>query len=64
MGNAVHKEELEAETVQLDVRDALSAALQRAESVAPSSVVLKMVSSEQWKNMDTLNDNILVFDPE
>lgn len=64
MGNAVFKDELEGDAVQLDVRDALSAALQRAESVAPSSKVLDMISSEEWKTMDASKDNILVFDPE
>ena len=64
MGNAVKKDELMHATVQLDVRDAVSAALQRAEEVAPSSNILDMVPSDEWKVMDVSKDVVLVFDPE
>lgn len=64
MGNAVHKEELMTDTVQLDVRDALAAALLRADEVPSSSKILEMVSAEEWKEMDANGENVLVFDPD
>ena len=64
MGNAMKKDQLVQETVQLDVRDALSAVLQRAQEVPERNDVICSVSSEDWKNMDESQDNVLVYDPD
>lgn len=63
MGNAL-KKETDHDAIQLDVRDVLSAAFQRAEEVPSSVSILDMISSNDWKNMDEEESNILVFDPE
>lgn len=63
MGNALKKEH-DHDAIQLDVRDALSAAFQRAEDIPATSSVLDLISSEDWKKMDEKEENILVFDPE
>jgi len=63
MGNAV-KKELDHDAIQLDVREALSAALERADEVPSGATILDMISTEEWKSMDESKANILVFDPE
>lgn len=64
MGNAMKVDELSHDAIQLDVRDALSAALQRAEEKCPAPTILELISSDEWKAMDETSSNILVFDPE
>ena len=63
MGNAM-KKELDHDAIQLDVRDALSAAFKRSEEVPMNSSILDLISSEEWKSMDECASNVLVFDPE
>lgn len=63
MGNAIRKEQ-NHDAIQLDLREALSAALQRAEEVPAGETILDMISSEDWKSMDERDSNIIVFDPE
>ena len=64
MGNALMKEELKQDAIQLDVRDALSAALLRAEKVPAADTILDTISAEEWKKMDCKDENVIVFDPE
>lgn len=63
MGNALKKEP-NTDAIQLDVRDAFSAALKRAQEVPMGATILDMISSDEWKKMDERNENILVQDPE
>jgi hypothetical protein len=51
--------------VQLDVKDALSAAFLRAtEAGCPKNSLFSLISKEDWASMDATTENILVFDPE
>lgn len=64
MGNAVLKDEVVTEAVQLDVRDALSAALIRAQEVGANTDILEMISKHEWQTMNCKDENILVFDED
>lgn len=65
MANALKKSTSHVGTLQLDVTDALSAALSRATEVGcPKKSVVSMISKADWASMDARADNILVSDEE
>lgn len=65
MASAMKKAPLSEDAVQLDVMEAFSAAILRAEAVSANQrSILDMITKEEWVAMDTTSDNILVFDPE
>lgn len=64
MGNAVLKDEGVTEAVQLDVRDALSAALTRAQQIGPNTDILDSISKHEWQTMNCQADNVCVCDPD
>lgn len=65
MASALLKAHDHVDAVQLDVKDALSAALLRAtEAGCPKNSLFSLISKEDWASMDATTENILVFDPE
>lgn len=65
MASALRKAPHSEDAVQLDVMDAISAAILRAELVpAKHRSILDMITKEEWVAMDAAAENILVFDPE
>lgn len=65
MASAVLKASGHVDAVQLDVRDALAAALLRAtEAGLPKTSLISLISKDEWCAMDATSDNILVTDPD
>lgn len=65
MASALRKAPHSEDAVQLDVQEAISAAILRAEAVpAKQRSILDLITKEEWIAMDASSDNILVFDPE
>lgn len=65
MASALPKTQDHVDAVQLDVKDALSAALLRAaEAGCPKDSLISRISKDEWAAMDATAENILVFDPE
>jgi hypothetical protein len=65
MASAMLKAHDHVDAMQLDIKDALSAALLRAtEAGCPKNSLLSLISKEEWASMDARAENILVFDPE
>ena len=65
MASALMKSTNQVGTMQLDIKDALSAALSRATEVGcPKDTLVSMISKSEWASMECADDNILVYDPE
>lgn len=65
MASAMLKAHDHVDAVQLDIKDALSAALLRAtEAGCPTHTLVSLISKKEWASFDATNENILVFDPE
>ena len=65
MASALMKPTSYVGTMQLDITDALSAAISRAAEVGcPKKTLVSSISKVDWASMDAGADNILVFDPE
>lgn len=65
MSSALLKAHDHVDAVQLDVKDALSAALLRATEAGCMKVsLISHISKKDWTSMDAKAENILVFDPE
>jgi len=64
MASAVLKSELEHNVISIDVRDGLSAALVRAESIPAGNTILDSISKETWETMDESESCILIADDE
>jgi len=60
MGDALRIDANGEDAIQLDVREALAAAISRADKVAPSNSVVELLTAEEWQTLDASEDNILV----
>lgn len=65
MANALMKNQSHVNAVQLDIKDALSAAILRVQEAGePKTSLFSLITNEEWKNMDEREENIMVSDPE
>jgi hypothetical protein len=65
MASALQRAQDHEDAIQLDVNDALSAALLRATAAGcPNVSLISKISNEDWISMDAGAENILVYDPE
>ena len=64
MGNALKKDDVVTQSIGLDIKDALAAAIERSISVGkPKRSVLDLISKEEWSEMCESDHSILVSDP-